>query len=516
LYEYVGTGDREPVLVGVRNEGPLQGNPYVNDGAELVSRCGTALGGSNVGGSLDNAISTSGELVYFTALACGASPSVDELYARVSGERTVAISEPTTGPAGDCEICNDSEPAAAAFQGASEDGAKVFFTSEQELLPGARGDSLYEYDFNAANQHERLTLIAPEVEGVAAISQDGWRIYFQSPAVLVDGANGNGETAQKGGANLYVYDTAAEAPGFTGKPVFVAKEAADARTTRDGKYLVFQSSRHIADTNDTSVVGQIFEYDAETDVVARVSIGQTSPSGYECQTTHLFEEGFDCDGNATSGESRLPYTLAKSEGASWAPTDATSGLTVAADGTVEFESTIALTPLAVSGNENIYEYRDGDLYLISAGVEAVSPVLPNYAIEGATRALGIGESGQDVFFATTESLVPQGTVSQTGWYDAREDGGFPAPAEQPACAGACQGALSPSPVLPVPATATTVAGMNITPVPPPPVPVPRKRQAKCRKGYAKNKGKCVKVKAKRPGAGKASAKRATSIRGSRP
>jgi hypothetical protein len=44
LYEYAGTGDREPVLVGVNNEGRLHGSPYVNEGAELISKCGTVLG----------------------------------------------------------------------------------------------------------------------------------------------------------------------------------------------------------------------------------------------------------------------------------------------------------------------------------------------------------------------------------------------------------------------------------------------------------------------------------------
>jgi hypothetical protein len=69
---------------------------------------------------------------------------------RLDGSHTVAISEPTTGPSGDCEACNESKPADAEFQGASRDGSKVFFLSEQELLPGAKGKGLYEYDFNNA------------------------------------------------------------------------------------------------------------------------------------------------------------------------------------------------------------------------------------------------------------------------------------------------------------------------------------------------------------------------------
>ena len=46
LYEYTAGGAEgaEPRLVGVENEGPLDGSPHVNEGAKLVSDCGTDLG----------------------------------------------------------------------------------------------------------------------------------------------------------------------------------------------------------------------------------------------------------------------------------------------------------------------------------------------------------------------------------------------------------------------------------------------------------------------------------------
>ena len=519
LYEYVGTGDREPVLVGVRNDGSVaeaaarEGKAYVNEAAELVSPCGTGLGGQGVHGTLANAVSASGEIVYFTAFACAGSPSVNELYARVGGVRTVDISEPTTGPSGDCEHCDDSEPYSAIYQGASEDGSKVFFTSEQKLLPGARGDSLYEYDFDAADAHDRVTLIAPEialtqdiagVSGLAAVSQNGSRIYFDSPSVLAGNANGNGEVAQLGAENLYLCDVETGEP-----PVFVAQEALGVRATRDGQYVVFESKRHVRGTNDRSEVAQLFEYDAETGVISRVSIGRVSPEGYECEATHTIEEGFNCDGNVASGSFYLPYPLAEQEREKWEPTDATSGLAVAADGMVEFESEVALTPLAVAGKENVYEYHAGDVYLLSPGTEATSPINQ----EGSrplSRALGVDESGSDAFFSTTESLVPQDEDSQTSWYDARIEGGFPAPPERPICAGeSCEGSVGAAPPLPVAGgTATAVAGGNLVPQSPPVLVVKPKPAAKCKKGFVRKKGKCVRQ-------GKASAGRAGSNRGGR-
>jgi hypothetical protein len=512
LYEYVGTGDREPVLVGVRNEGSVaevaarEGKVYVNEAAELVSHCGTALGGGSAGGRFANAVSQSGETVYFTALACGGGPSVNELYARVGGARTVDISEPTTGPGGDCERCEESEPYAAVYQGASEDGSRVFFTSEQELLPGARGDSLYEYDFDAADPHARVTLLAPEIANVAAVSEDASHLYFESPLVLAANANGNGEVAQAGAQNLYL--CYAESGGA---PVFVAREANGVRATRDGQYVVFESSRHVAGTNDRSGVVQLFEYDALTGVIVRVSVGQRSPAGYECETTHVIEEGFNCDGNVTSGSFYLPFSLAEQEREKWEPTDATSGLAVSANGVVEFESEVALTPLAVRGKENVYEFEAGDVYLVSPGTEATSPV-NREGSRPLSRALGVDESGQNLFFSTTESLLVQDGDSQTSWYDARVDGGFPAPPERPTCSpGSCQGPLSAAPLLPVAGgTATAVAGGNLVPQSPV-VVASAKPVAKCKKGFVRKKGRCVRqAKGK---AGKASVGRARGERG---
>lgn len=501
LYEYAGVGDREPALVGVRNEGHLDGEPHVNDGADLISRCGTMFGGWRAGGPIANGISASGETVLFTALACGESPRVNELYARIDGERTVDISEPSTGPTGDCSACVEGEPQAAVYQGASEDGSKVFFTSQQELLPGARGDTLYEYDFDAASPHQRLSVLAPEVEGAPVISQDGARVYFQSPAVLNSAANGNGEHATLYGQNLYVYDTD---DGSAGQPVFVAQQAGEERTTRDGAFLAFESPRHVAGTDDSSGIPQLFEYDAETGVIVRVSVGQSSPAGYECEATHVVEARYGCDGNATTGAYKLPFSLAGSESSSWSPTDQTSGLAVASDGTVEFESEIALTPLAVPGKENVYEYRAGNVYLLSPGDEAVAT---DY--DGG-RPLGIDESGRDAFFETTEGLLPQDTDTQASWYDAREDGGFPASAPQTACQGsACQGPHPPTPAFATPGSNTLTGSGNLAPpVEPKPAakPTAKPKAKPCKKGFVKHRGRCVKApKSKK--AKKASTKR---------
>jgi hypothetical protein len=488
LYEYVGTANREPRLVGVRNAGPLDGATHLNEHAELVSECGTILGSAGVG-SAYNAVSTDGSVVYFTALACGGAPAVNELYARIDGAETVDISEPTTGPTGDCELCNESEPKEALFEGASQDGTKVFFLSKQELLPGAKGENLYEYD-SSAKKGERVVLVAPEVAGVARISEDGSRVYFVANGVLTE-ANREGKSPTIGGGkerNLYVVDTVSKATTFVGtlqteeaekealaacKPCFETVEAATIRAvniwrardkrsvqaTPDGRFLVFPSLAHLTGSEDTSTAPQIFEYDAQEEKLVRVSIGQN---------------GFNNDGNTSIGKDAPRMILANDYSRRTSPTAAMSGLSLAKDGRVFFTSLNVLTPLAVegrervgggggvAGRENVYEYSEGNVYLVSPGDDA-EPL--SYSAEGLLRLLGTDQSGSDVFFFTTDSLVPQDTDTQASWYDARVGGGFPAPVSPAGCAGdACRGPLSATPFLPsAGGSETTAGGGNLAP-----------------------------------------------------
>jgi hypothetical protein len=241
LYEYVytGTEDSEPVLVGVRNEGPLKGGDHINEGAELISDCGTELGSKlinpieNTTGSVYNAVSSSGEVVYFTSWACEGGPEVNELYARVNGEHTVAISEPVL-PGGECgssEPCHEAAKKEAVFEGASEDGQLVFFLSEQPLVNGApaEGMKLYEERLEGASVQQVTDIsnqgiatgIDPEVQGVVHVSEGGERVYFVAKGKLtgsdrVDGREHETEEPAQGADNLYLYEPE------TGHMVFVA------------------------------------------------------------------------------------------------------------------------------------------------------------------------------------------------------------------------------------------------------------------------------------------------------
>jgi hypothetical protein len=516
LYEYTGTGNSEPELVGVRNPTSLaaaaaaQGKAHINEAAELISQCGVDLGG-NAGGTEPteadtyNAFSASGEIVAFTALghngplSCSNpglhEPEVNELYVRLGRARTVAISEPTTGPGGDCELCDEIEPKNAVFAGASEDGSKVFFESEQNLLAGSAGlqpsgNNLYVYDFTAP-AHNRVKLIAPDLAssgghlgGVARVSEDGSSVYFVSTAGNLDSL---GKLAKNGDNNLYADVPDPIAAGHQ-ETVFIgalssedeqdwsAHDLRPVEATPDGRFLLFRSTAHL--TADAAGTGrQLYRYEAPTEahhsgVLLRATIG---------------EAGFNENGNSAAPPSSrfAPEYANLSQNFQENNVARPVAASMSADGSrVFFESPVALVQGALNdacalelfgqcsvAATNIYEWEAGHIYLISDGQDAHTSL-----VGAATRLIGANPSGTDVFFTTADPLVPQ-DIDNTGVdiYDARIAGGFPAPAAVVGCRGeACQGPSASSPAFGAPASTALNEAGNLVPPPPPSTPVSKR------------------------------------------
>jgi hypothetical protein len=502
LYEYVGTGNTHPSLVGLNGEG------------HLISDCGTLLGSSEEEGDVYNAVSADGGTVFFTALGEGycrqagaVAPVVSELWARLGSVESVPISEPTSAQCEACDMGAAKEP--GLFQGASADGSKVFFLTEQELFAGDRGMNLYEYDFDdlVGAKVVRVSMGSeePMVQGVARVSEDGSHVYFVAKSVLT-GRNAEGSEPVVGGENLYVFERDATYPA--GRVAFVATlSAADApdweaddadrpvQVTPDGRFLVFESVADLT-AGDTSSEPQVFEYDALAERLVRVSTGQV---GYASGLA-----------NANAHGSEIPFQYyAGNEG--FQPAMATSHLAVSAVGEggqvvsrVVFQSKGALTPgaegAAAAGASSVYEYRsvgsiaNGDVYLISDGTNKLSA---RVAYVG-----GLDETGGDVFFTTADPLLAQDVDTNYDIYDARIGGGFTAPA-QAGCEGeACQGAPSVGPSFGVAGSVGAAAGGNLPPVvgpvgvvAPKPKPKPKKPKAKGRRRHgAKRKSRHRPVK----------------------
>jgi hypothetical protein len=493
LYEYSGTGNGAPILVGVSGgKGETQ----------LLGKCGTALGGASESGKREsayNALSSDGETVFFTLFprsgGCEAGPVVDEVWARRHGglhspgtAESVDVSARAREPwcSGACRVSPES---GKEFEGASEDGARVFFTSTQQLLNGASQDpevsdsatagssgdcaestgvggcDLYEYDFGAPGGDD-LSLVAggAEVLGVARVAEDGSRVYFVAKGRLTAAGNEFGASAVAGQPNLYVYDTeeAEHDPGY--RPVFIATlsfndsqdwqrdDRRPVQATPDGRFLLFPSSRPGLTPGDTAAGSQLFEYDAQTGELVRVSQG---------------EDGYAENGNgpgsgvATTGVFELQFRARDFH------TSVNTG-SISRDGmTVVFEGA-GFSGLASSaeraGCSSVYEYRsagaisDGGVHLISDGVDVQTHVETCGA-----QFVGMDASGANIFFSTADSLLASDTDGgQRDIYDARVGGGFTLPASAVGCEGdGCLGAPGVPPLLAGPGSMGVAGGGNL-------------------------------------------------------
>lgn len=471
-YEYSGTGNAEPELVGVHGG---------RGSRALISRCGISLGSGTE--NVYNAMSASGETVFITAshvAACpGEQPPVNEVYARIAGEKTLAISEPAT-PAGEsCTgVCeedrgeeNGHHRSPGLFQGASEDGAKVFFTTEQPLLNGDEDEDndLYMAEIEGTGQGAAISRLvqvshdpnagqAAEVQGVARVAEDGERVYYVARGVLTSEANGLGQSASPGADNLYVYDT------DSGRTAFVATLAPSdsndwtdvegpVQATPDGGFLLFSSRADpTGEAQPAGATLQLYRYEASTGALLRVSIGQQG--AFPCAASGRVEAGFNCDG--ATGTMELPPLA----GVRSRQRNEVAGRAIAEDGSyVFFASTDGLTPGAQNGEKinsegkealNVYEWEadhTGACQIYTGCVSLISDGRDISSVEGySTVALiGADAAGENVFFRTSDALAAGDENAANDIYDARVDGGFPAPTEAFSCSGGeCQPGASPA------------------------------------------------------------------------
>jgi hypothetical protein len=571
-YEYSGTGHERPLLVGVT--GGLESE-------SVITTCDTTLDPGSM--SADGRTVYFNASVTDTCLRQGGQgPSVAELYARVDGEtpaaHTVAISEPDApevagetargheSPSDDectstecqTDIATEADWREASFAGASEDGSKVFFLDPQQLTDRATegtghssaGDcalgkgkcNLYLYDFDRPAGHNLIDVSAgapgalgPQVQGVMATSADGSHVYFVANGVLAPGApqgtcRPEGVAGVAGTCDLYVYERDERYPD--GHVAFVASlPAADTQSwqsngsrsdvTPDGRFLVFESRGDLTpDETRSDGPEQIFRYDAETEKLARVSIGQ---DGFNDNGTDGLLGG-QINGRAGLAGSAQIVPAARTHSAGPLRGDPTMSDNGAY---VFFQSPVGLTPQALNdaptGNgffaQNVYEWEadgtgactqgEGCVYLISDGKDTADG-----SDEGASvvKLSGADVTGSNVFFTTADQLVPADTDTQVDFYDARictdsEPCPEPPPLGSSCKEEACHGTPATTPSLLTPGSATFNGQGNI-----PAAPVAKKvtkKTVKCKKNFVKNRqGKCV----KRPKKKAKRAKKATNDR----
>lgn len=462
LYEWSGSND---YLVSVLPDGePVDGMPANRSIDGLTS--------------FTHMVSSDGETVFFYYDG--------DLYARLHAGHEEAVGRVCSSgePGGACTVQVDAAQTGASGPGgagtfvyASEDGSRVFFTDENKLTVNATATSkapdLYEYDVETGTLTD-LTVSATgpaNVLGFSGGSADGSYIYFVATGVL-SGAQENdfGAVAVRNRPNLYLWHagTTTFIATLEGEPnqdlgdwqdgdanPSIEHNTGDltARVSPNGQYIAFNS------------VAQLTGYENEQ---AESSECEEAGEAGRCREVFLYSAGenqLSCASCVPSGTQ--PTGPAAISGAMSMLLTPESTLylqrNVTDDGRVFFDTRSTLVPAATNGEVNVYEYENGAVSLISSGTGS-----------GASEFIEASESGDDVFFATSQGLVRGDTDNQSSVYDARVDGGFPAGQSEIAHGSGCESAeaCKPPPAEPpvqlAAASARLSAGGNLLA---PPVPV---------------------------------------------
>jgi hypothetical protein len=376
LYEYSNGELRQ-----LNETGPPPGTTIGTCGASIA---GGIFGGNNVTAG-QHAVSDDGARVFFEAVpGKECSEEAKHLYVRINGGQ---------------EDAHTVDIGAYKFLAASRDGSRALLEEAGGAKPG-----LYLYD--AQSGDARLlaaSQIAVGAEDVT-VSDDLSVVYARNQA-----------------GYLYRYDIASEEPLFVTRLFLRLTHVFN--TSPDGRYLYFvaatvsglpaggqQIETPHADTEGQT--SQVFRYDSAEELIQCMSCASSFDP--EPKLSALFTEG----GHNRFASDNGDYVFFDTPAALVAP---------------DVDGEIAPEGLKLYGSEHtspnyslssdVYEWRrdgvddcallQGCLRLITSGGGGFLNIL-----------LGTTSSARDVFFATSESLLPSDNDTASDIYDARIGGGF--------------------------------------------------------------------------------------------
>jgi hypothetical protein len=432
--------------------------PAAQGGSAVSGSCraGSTTPESDDPGAQIGRVSSEGERIFWSAPAGNG-----KIYVRIGGTQTVAVSE-----GGE----EESDTTKFWFWGAAADGSKAIFSA---LDTEAGVSDLYEFDVDSKETNP----IAGGVLGVMGISEDAARVYFASTEVLSGEANNNGDKPEAGEPNLYLREG-------DGNTQFVATlGSADlgqavlpepfrkhtALVSPDGAHAAFVSAASPTGYDNKGAesgvrTGEVYRYDAAENELSCVS----------------------CNPSAArpAGPSQIPFWESGMHAARVLSDDGAR---------LYFESADRLAARDSNGRVDVYQWEE----LGSGGCDSLDAAF-SPAAGGCVDLISSGQSsdnsrfveasptGNDVFLATLESLLPQDPGS-IDIYDARLGGGLPIPhPPKPPCEGDACHAQIPTPEESTPASSDYVAPSRAAAKP------ARRRCAKGkRRVSAKGKSRCV-------------------------
>lgn len=400
----------------------------------------SSVGSSNIGpyagvfSSVDHAVSADGSRIYWSESGSSYGPGKLYLRENANQQQSETSGNECIEPEKACTVLVSNKP--SQFWAASADGSKAIYAVAEA---GTSSGTLYEFSLDEGGS----TPIAKKVEGVVGASENLSYIYFVSTEALASGAKG-------GQPNLYV-DHAGElglvgtlagadtAGGISAVDRFPTYH--EARVTPDGRHVVFASTASLTGYDNRDAVTneadyEVYVYDAESHVLDCASCDRSGAR----PTGRVIKRADSADILPLAG------SIPEWENQLYAPR------VLSDDGMrLFFESYTPLVPQDTNGKADVYEWE-------AAGSGDCQAQDPAFSPEngGCVRLISSGEStedsvfldaspsGGDVFFTTAASLLPQDPGS-VDVYDARVDGGFPAPgAPAASCEGeACANAPAP-------------------------------------------------------------------------
>jgi hypothetical protein len=460
LYEWASGAVR---LVGVRPDGTVASEGSFAGEWEPEP----AYRGASGANYTQNTISADGSKIFWTDSSDG------QLYLRENGTTTAHASASRRTDCADHNPCTGAPepdpagPQPAVFQTATADGAIVLFTSDEKLTTDSTADAshqssdLYAYkanggeltdltvDPNPADEH------GAEVGGVIGMSEDASYVYFMASGQLAPGA-----PAGIGNRNVYLwhdgetkyvatmpFSFSSIDPRNWQRNTTLAGGFMNSRVTADGKHLLLTSTSKLTGYENTDAVtgeghSEIYLYDAATEKLRCVSCNTAQP--------------------AATGDAAVSAGQLYASGSVLAPffTRALSST----GGRAIFETSEALVPQDTNGKVDVYEWEEhgtggcreegGCVSLISSGKGP-----------GDSHFADASTDGRDVFFTTDEQLASNDHDHNVDVYDARVEGGFPAPDAPTGCEGdECQGPLGAPPMFGVPSSTTLTGTGNVTSV----------------------------------------------------
>jgi hypothetical protein len=512
------------------DEGTLRDAGILPDGvvgADALPLIGSVSARAVFGGEVDlglnaatgrrNAVSLDGSRLFFTALSDEGPDSgrpavfVREDAAETTDPACVPPLPNSTRCAVDVSQSQTAVPTKGArYEAASPDGSRVFFRANYGIAASSssgptgqacgplgsetESDSspeleqrfcdLYAYD----TENGQLTDLSADaadpngaqIQGTVAVDADGSHVYFAALGQLIPG---KGRTyaqnvAGFGSANVYL--------AHGGQLAYVTTLVEHGPALGDGGDLLGRGTggadlmRRIKWVANTTPDGGKLLFISASNLTGYDSGGL---DGYEAYLYSAATGGLDCvscrpDGLPSVGASH-PLQV---------PDEDHRPPSISEDGSqVFFTSPNVLAPGAVSGQQNVYEWQQGQVFFLANAEGA--------GLNGISGYRDMSLSGDDVFIATGERLAPQDTDSLSDVYDLRvASPGFPVESKPPPCQVAesipleanqvyCQGDRTPQPASSSPASAGFSGAGN----PPQTNPHPKR----CPKGKVRRHGRCV-------------------------